>query len=191
MSYDAIKKRYEAHDYKFFSDPYALNLYGIRKGYKTVDEFNDILGVAFVDSFGNEVCLEHQGSTKPGLYWLKNKKGNINGTAILVPGQYLNCWKIGEHNGQYKALRQNGNPFRVWRDGDSDGLFDIQGRHYTDVTGLNMHTTSFRNDTQKVGAYSAGCQVRQNWQDHEAIMGIIERAIEVWGNNVFSYTLFD
>lgn len=190
-SYEEIEALYEQHNYRFFKGEYALNLFGIRRGYETVNEFNDVLGVAFTDSFGNDVTIFHEGTTKPGLYYLKNKLGGKGGTAILIPGQYLNCWKIGKHNGKYDALRQNGSVFKVWRDGDSDGRFDIGGKEYDNVTGLNMHTTSFINDIQKVGAYSAGCQVRQNHQDHRTIMGIIFRSYERWNNPLFSYTLFD
>lgn len=190
-SYENIKKLYDQHGYKFFDGKYAINLFGIRKGYEVVNEFDDILGIAFRDSFGNPVMIFHEGTTKPGYHWLKNKKGNINGTAILQPGQYLNCWKLGKHNGKYDALRQKGKPFKVWRDGDSNGRLDTDSTTYTDVTGLNMHTTSFKNDTQKVGAYSAGCQVRQNHQDHETVMGILDRAFEIWKNDTFSFTLFE
>lgn len=188
--YQEIKEMYSCDGYKFYEGEFAINLYGIRKGYDVVNEFDDILGAAFQDSFGNGVVIESQGTTKPGLHWLKNKKGNVNGTAILQPGQYLRCWQIGLHNGKYSALRQV-TRFNVWRDGDSDGEFDIDGDTYTDVTGLNMHTTSFVNEIEKVGAYSAGCQVRKHHEDHELVMAILNRAKDRWDNDIFSYTLFE
>lgn len=192
ITYQVIKEQYEALGYKFFAAPYALNLFGIRMGYDTVDQFNDLLGVAWVDEFKGSHVIIHQGTTLPGLYYLKTKKLNKNGTFILQPGQYLNCWEIGPHNGKYDALRQvKGYPFRGWRDGDMDGAFDIDGMTFTDVSGLNMHTTSFKTEVARVGAYSAGCQVRKNHLDHLLVMALIHRASHIWKNKVFSYTLFE
>jgi len=99
--------------------------------------------------------------------------GNINGTAILIPDFYSACWVVGKHNGKYEALVQYKEPFRVWRDNDQDGQFDYHGVEYRDVTGLNMHTESLVNETEKVGAYSAGCQVRQFDRDHFMFMELV------------------
>jgi hypothetical protein len=165
-----------------------VNLYGIRNGYQTVDEFNDVLGIAFIDEFGNKGVIEAKGTTKPGLYWLKNV-GNKNGVAILMPGQHEKCWQIGLHKG-YEAMVQVGSPFKVWRDSNMDDKFDRTGAIYRDVTGLNMHTASFKSKTEKVGMYSAGCQVRQHHIDHLIAMAIARRAAEIYGNS-FTYTLFE
>jgi len=191
MTYDQVKELYKQNGYKFYdSGKHNVNLFGIRNGYDTVDEFNDVLGIAYRDDNNKPVVIEHKGTTKPGLYYLKNKLGNKNGTAILIPGYYPKCWTIGKHSGKYEALVQNGNVFNVWRDNDSDGKFDIGGRIYTDVGGLNMHTTSFVNYNAKVGAYSAGCQVRQYSKQHLEVMEIIKKSAQLYGN-VFSYALFE
>lgn len=190
MIYSEVKALFECLGHQFFdAGAYNVNLFGIRRGLDRVDEFNDILGVAFRDDQGNPICLEHKGTTKPGLYWLKNRKGNINGTAILQPDQYPGCWMMGDHK-EYEALVQKGMPFKVWRDGDEDGELDIDGQTFDDVTGLNMHTTSFINEIDRVGAYSAGCQVRQKDEDHRMVMEVIKRSASIWGNS-FTYTLID
>jgi hypothetical protein len=190
MTYKEVQRIFEVHHHVFFDDgEYNVNLFGIRKGYQVVDEFNDILGVAFRDENGNPVVIEHRATTKPGYYWLKKKLGNINGTAILVPDQYPLCWQLGEHSG-YEALVQRGRPFHVWRDIDADGEFDVCGQVYKDVTGLNMHTTSWINEVDMVGAYSAGCQVRQYKADHIELMEVLRKSEDLYGN-AFSYTLFE
>ncbi len=166
-----------------------MNLFGIRSKSTLVDQFDDVLGIAFRDDFGNGIVLEHRGTTKPGLYWLREKMGNHQGTFILAPGQYPRCWKIAEHKG-YEALVQVGSPFRGWRDANKDGKLDPNGNIHRDVTGLNMHTTSFKSDVEVVGAYSAGCQVRQRADDHIVVMSILKRSAELYGNS-FSYTLID
>lgn len=190
--YQEVKALFEEKGYRFYDDgPFNVNLYGIRNGYSIVDEFNDIIGICFRDELNNEVCIESKGTTKPGLKWLKDKKGNMNGTAILIPGQYSKCWTFGDHRGAYEALVQSPYAkFEVWRDDDSDGEFDIGGDVYYDVTGLNMHTTSLINEISRVGAYSAGCQVRQDDHNHWMVMAAVERSAELFGS-LFSYTLFE
>jgi len=190
VSYKVISELYHKMDYKFYDNGnYNVNLFGIRSTDDLVDEFNDVLGIAYRDDFGNPVCLTVHGTTKPGLYYLKNKMGNSQGTAILMQGYYSKCWRIGEHQG-YKALVQNSElAFRVWRDNNSDGKLDMDSTVYTNVTGLNMHTTSFINEKDRVGAYSAGCQVRQRHEDHQIAMFIISRSAAIYGNS-FSYALF-
>lgn len=188
LTYNEIEKVYQEKGYKFFKGPNNVNLYGIRSNSLLVNEWNDILGVAYEDKFGNKINLIHSGTTKPGLYWLKNKMGNMNGTAILIPGYFQGCWKLGEHKG-YLALQQHGSKFKVWRDNDKDGQFDYQGKVYEDVGGLNMHTESLLNTTEKVGAYSAGCQVREFDKEHFMVMNLLELAAAQYGP-YFSYALF-
>lgn len=190
MIHSEVKLLFESLGHKFYDHgAYNVNLFGIRSKSNLVDQFDDILGIAFRDDFGNPIVLEHRGTTKPGLYWLRDKMGNENGTFILAPGQYRRCWKIGDHKG-YEALVQEGSPFTGWRDGDQNGKIDPEGKLHQDVTGLNMHTTSFKNDVELVGAYSAGCQVRQKPEDHRMVIEILKRSAELYGNS-FSYTLIN
>jgi hypothetical protein len=188
VTYNEIKKMYELAGHRFFKGPYNVNLWAIRNPSLQVNEWNDLLGVAYQDAWGNEINLVHSGTTKPGLYWLKNKLGNINGTFILMPGQYLSCFMLGKH-GKYDALVQNGMPFKGWRDNDKDGEFDFSGPIYTDVRGLNMHTESLLNETEKVGAYSAGCMVREFDREHFMVMELLKRSAEIYGDT-FSFALF-
>jgi len=191
LTYDQLAEAFEAKDFKFFDKgAYNVNLYGIRNSSYNANEWNDVLGIAYRDHIGNPINMMHRGSTKPGLYWLKDKMGNIEGTAILCPGQHSNCWKIGLHKG-YEALQQKAEGvFKVWRDDDKDGRFDYHGDVYTNVTGLNCHTESLLLDSDKVGAYSAGCQVRAISFEHFQMMEIVKRSNQLFGNS-FSYTLFD
>lgn len=191
MTYEEIKQRFEAAGFPFYTKPYDLNLWGERSQELTVNEFNDLLGVAYTDLLGNGINIVHKGTTKPGLYWLKNKLGNINGTAILTTGHYKSCWTLGHHKGQYEALVQSDkSQFVVWRDKDSDGEFDYSGTMYDDVQGLNMHTESLINNTDKVGAYSAGCQVRQHDREHFMTIEVAKMQIAQGHGEYFSYSLF-
>lgn len=177
--------------YRFFDHgAYNLNLFGIRNGSSLVNEFNDWMGVAYRDEWGNERLLLFAATTKPGLYYLKHRLGNAQGTAILIPGQYRSVWKLGKHKG-YKALQQQKyGLFKVWRDADQDAQFDYQGKVYRNVRGLNGHTSSFKNDIDKVNRYSAGCQVIQDDLDFKILMAIVEKSLKYWGNS-FTYTLLE
>ncbi len=191
ITYQKLKLIYEAKGYAFFDNgSYNLNLFGIRSSSPLVDEFNDVMGIAYRDEFNNEQLLIFKATTKPGLYFLKKKLGNARGTAILIPGQYRSCWRLGTHKG-YAALQQSkAGVFKVWRDNDSDGDLDMHGPVYNDVTGLNGHTTSFKNDIEKVGAYSAGCQVIQDDLDFKLFLSIIRKSTSIY-SDIFSYTLFE
>lgn len=190
FSYGDVAYAYGRAGYKFYDNgKYNINLFGIRNSSMIVDEWNDLLCVAYRDEDNTPRLMVHKGSTKPGLYWLKTKLGNINGTAILMPGQYPKCWQIGFHNNQYLALTQKGMPFRVWRDADGDSRFDYDGEVFTDVTGLNMHTESYLRETEKVGMYSAGCQVRADNDEHDEVMAVCQKSAGLYGSS-FTYALF-
>lgn len=191
VNYDILSNIYQQKGYAFFdSGSYNLNVFGIRSGDLLTDEFNDLIGVAYRDDTGNKQLLTFKSSTKPGYYWLKEKMGNMNGTAILIPGQYRSCWELGFHR-NYEALVQRPTySFRTWRDNDSDGELDMEGPVFEDVTGLNLHTTSFKNEIEKVGKYSAGCQVIQDDLDFRILLALLLKSSATYGTR-FSYTLLE
>lgn len=192
LTYDTVGKLYADKGYRFYdTGKLNVNLFGIRKDL-TVDIFNDIIGIAYRDEKNNPQLKAFVGTTEPGLYYLKNKLGNVKGTFILMPGYYSKCWKVGKHKGEYEALVQSApGVFKGWRDSDADGKLDMTGDIYTDVAGLNCHTTShLRGSAQKVGAYSASCQVLQYTKDHLELMGIVKKSKDIYGD-LFSYALFD
>lgn len=195
IDYDFVQSMYLARAYKFYNaEPFNVNLFGIRnKDMSVVNQFNDLLGVAFLDEFLNKQCLVFQGTTKPGLTYLKDKLGNVNGTAILCEGQHKKCWMIGIHNAgkehAHEAYRQSGDGvFKVWRDNNSDGKFDLAGPIYTDSQGINGHTTRDF-DVVNVGGFSAACQVVQDDKEHQIWVAVGKRAAELY-SNIFTYTLF-
>jgi hypothetical protein len=193
MTYVEIKALYECNGYHFDIAPYKVNNYGRRnKDHVTVNEWNDVRGIAYVDEFGVGQCLEWKATTKPGLTSLAGKPMNPKGTFILMPGFYKDCWLIGKHNvgkeHEHEALVQRGMPFRGWRDNDLDGKFDFSGEIYTDVTGLNDHTTR-PHEIKNVGGFSYACQVTKDDKEHQVKMALCRRNEELYGN-LFSYALF-
>ncbi len=99
MGYAEIKALYEKNGYPFDTAPYKVNNYGRRnKDLVTVNTWNDVRGIAYMDEFGVGQCLEWKATTKPGLTSLAGKPMNPKGTFILMPGFYKDCWIIGKHN---------------------------------------------------------------------------------------------
>lgn len=187
--YQDIRSLHKRKEYNWRDGINELNPFGIRSKDMLVDEFNDTLGVAYIDNFGNQQCLVFKGTTKPGYYWLKKKMGNVNGTFILCPGFYEDCWRLGKHKGRYDALIQKGTGiFKGWRDNDSDGELDYSGDIYDDVTGLNWHTTSFDHEIERVNAYSAGCQVNKDDLDHLVLIALWKKHFENY--KTIDYALF-
>ncbi|GEM_PF-1126126 len=191
LNYQELKFAMEKRGYAFFDrGEYNLNLFGIRSAAGLVNEFNDWLGVAYRDEWGNEQLQLFAGTTKPGGYYLKQGMLNAKGTAILIPGQYRGVWKLGRHK-SYEALEQLSSAnFKVWRDHDKDGQFDYEGPVYSDVSGLNLHTASFAKVSAKVGAYSAGCMVIQDPLDFKRLLLLVRKALRYYPNR-FSFTLIE
>ncbi len=194
IDYDFVKNLYTQHGYLFYDfGPYNVNIAGFRSKSIDVNKFNDLITYTYLDQFENKNCLVFAATTKPGLTYLKDKLGSKDGTAILVPGYYAKCWKIGKHNAgninEHDALQQNGTgAFKVWRDNNSDGKLDYSGKLWDNVTGLNLHTTRDF-EIQNVGGFSAACQVVQDDKEHFAGINIVKRSYEIYKND-FSYALF-
>jgi hypothetical protein len=191
MTYQDVKALYAKHGYPFYeTGTYNVNNYARRnKDLTTVDKFNDIRGVAYTDAFGNQINLEWACTTKPGLKPLSGGAMNPNGVAILIPGFYPKCWMLGRHKGEYPALVQAGaGIFKVWRDNDIDGKFDFTGRVWTDVSGLNDHTTR-EHQINNVGGFSEGCIVTQDDKEHQIKMAICLRSAELYAP-IYSFALF-
>ncbi len=192
LTHEYIRSLYARYYYKFLTRPYEINLFGIRSKKLLVNEFDDVLGIAWEDFYGMGQCLAFRGTTDPGLYWLKNKLGNINGTFILAPNFYEECFTLGYHNvgkpNAYRAFVQAPSAdFVGWRDNDADGQFDMSGLPtWKDVTGLNLHHAK---DAQYVGQYSAACQVCQSDREHQVMVALGERHAELY-SNIFNYALF-
>ena len=193
LDFSSIFQAYSRKGYRFYdSGKFNVNLFGIRNSENIVDEFNDILGICYIDDFDRPVVIAIKGTTKPGKYWLGEKHvGNEDGTFILKEGYYQSCFKMGLHKGKYECLVQAyPDSFEGYRDKNKDGIIDYSGELYKNVTGLNFHTTSFLNDKEKVGAYSAGCQVVQDDLDFVTMLPIIKKSMEKYGSHV-SYALFN
>lgn len=178
--------------YVFFSNGrYNLNIIGIRKNNnnKVTNKYDDILCVMYKDHTGWIKKL-YKITTEPGTYYMRKELGNPKGTAILVPGQYRGCWKIGKHNGKYDALVQQ-KPVKVYRDGNKDDIYDMYNEViHEGLFGINIHRSNQGFNRATVDMYSAGCQVFCNYKDFNEFMELCEKQRKLYGNN-FTYTLIN
>jgi hypothetical protein len=182
ITYDFLKSLYDGKGYPL--NDHTINVFGFRSKDLTADKWNDALGIICP---GREI-LCFSGTTDPGASPLSKTEGvNTKGIFILQPGFYDNCWQKGMHKGKYKALVQFGSPFKGWRDNNHDGKLDLSGKTYTDVQGLNFHTTRWDKQVMRVGDFSEGCQVTEVAAEFDQFIA------KIYGSSqsLFSYALFD
>jgi len=113
---------------------------------------------------------------------------NVDGTAILKPGQYRGAYKIGLHRG-YDALVQR-KAVTVYRDKNRDETLDMAPSTAQEgMYGINIHKSGRKKSTQ-VNRFSAGCQVFAEEAHFDELMSIVYCAKTKWGDS-FTYTLVD
>ena len=184
---DVLEQVREAGHTVFERGRYNVNIVGVRTPFVEPDSFDDWLHVVYRDDRDQWVDLCFKCTPAPGLYYLR-KPMNVNGTAILKPGQYRGAYTLGLHRGQYTALIQS-KPVTVYRDRNKDAVVD-QDAEKTErgLFGINIHHAG--TDSKVVGRWSAGCTVVANLQDWETFLSIIRRSADSYGER-FTYTLIE
>lgn len=172
----------------YYRGDFHLNLFGIRSPGRDANRFDDVLGVAWTEG-GRWIVETFPGTTDPGLYWLENPS-RVAGTAILVPGQYRDVWRIDLHGGKYPALCQRAGSVRVYRDGNRDGVLDMDPSTIVEGTfGINIHRSRSGGESTSVDKWSAGCQVFARSVDFDRVMDLARRQVDRTGHSEFTYTL--
>lgn len=151
---------------------------GVRRSRIVTNNFDDVLHFSTPD-----FTTTYSITTAPGVYYLEN--GNSKGTAVLAPGQYVDAYSLGKHQGKYEALVQSG-PVTVFRDGNKDHQLDYTNPE-TGYFGINIHRSSPTACSKLVHTWSAGCQVFQCITDYEEFL----RRIKATGEKRFTYTLLE
>lgn len=167
-------------------EPGEVLPFGIRSDDTTAGAFDDLIGYLHCTASGD---FEHEafvGTTDPGAYYL-GQPLNVNGTAIMVPGYHEDIWVVGRHKGKYRALIQRAGTVRVWRDHNRDTVLDWNERLkvFDGWYGINLHPAGLHNP-EKVGRWSAGCQVARRVADCRRLVKVCEET----GQDRFSYALF-
>lgn len=188
LNAEVLKKSLAAKGHKWFEG--IPNLIGVRTTLNLPNQYNDVLAIITdpnpIDPTG--VQKFYRITTDPGETYLK-KPLNPKGCAVLMPGQYINCWGIGFHkqNPDHPALVQIGN-VTVYRDNDRDPLPEEGGPTYTGLFGINCHGATKGMESKLVGGWSAGCQVFANYMHKDEAINYLKK-YQALTQNKFSYTL--
>ena len=175
--------------YELYTKPNELNIVGIRSTTTASNRFDDEIHVFYKVAPLKWFYHVYKATTDPGTFWLKNPM-QPQGTAILAQGQYKDAYRIGLHQGKYKALVQ-AKPIFVMRDYDRTAKLDFRnGKKSKGLYGINIHRASLSGTTKTVDKYSAGCQVFANIKDYNEFMSLCEKHKSLYGNS-FTYTLID
>lgn len=187
ISLQSILNAMQRKNYAVYTNPYQLNIVGVRSANAQANSFDDSINVFYKDGFDSWQFHSFPATTDPGTYYL-NSPMNVNGTAIVVPGQYINSHKIGLHRGKYTALVQQG-ALKVIRDTNKDNTLDFGSTNIaTGVFGINIHKAGA--NSTKVDNWSAGCQVFARSADFDAFIKLCQEHSKRYGNN-FTYTLLE
>ena len=137
------------------------------------DGWNDLRMIIKFDLLDNVdtapqpyIAFVQKASTSPGALSSKSAGARlIGGVANVVPGQY-ESWRLGYHkkNMGHPALVQCA-PVEIWRDSNIDNS-DKNEMRFWGMFGINQHSTKPDFDGARVGAWSAGCLVGQDFKKH-------------------------
>jgi len=175
--------------YKVFTQPYQLNIVGVRNKSIVPNIFSDEIHVFYKTTPLKWEYHIFKATTDPGTFWLENPM-NPQGTAVLEQGQYADAYQIGMHRDEYEALVQV-KPMTVLRDYQRNAYIDfLNGTKETGLFGIDIHRAKAQGTTLYVDEYSAGCQVFQNAGDFSVFMDMCYRHRDLYGN-IFTYTLID
>lgn len=168
-----------------------INFIGARDSSKQeLDVINDTLGF-----WNKDIIFLCAGTTEPGVYWVKDPaERNKQGTFHLAEGFHDSIWSVGIHKG-YEALTNKYpqcKPTKGWRDANYDFTKNNKDVEVCDYFGINFHRMHPVSIVNKIGKYSAGCQVVQDPKKFAKILAAV-KATNKYANNkkaVFNYMLF-
>lgn len=189
MTLQDIVASMKRRGYVVYTDPYRLNIVGIRSPETTSRYFDDKIAFFWYDNKGVLIGKICPATTDPGVYFLRDNPMNAQGTAILKAGQYIDTYEIGYHRGKYQALVQR-KPVTVIRDADRNDLLNFFATTTTGLYGINIHKSTAKTNELEIGPDSAGCQVFQKPEDFLEMMRAANASRQRYGNK-FTYTLID
>lgn len=184
---DSILSVMQQKRYVVYTEPYRLNIVGIRNPTAVPNSFDDSINVFFKDDAGRWVVKSYVATLDPGTYFLEHPM-NVHGSAIVMPGQYVDSHEMGLHRGEYTALVQRG-PLTVIRDDDLDAQLDFNSaKRETGIFGINIHRANASGTSTVVDRWSAGCQVFASSSAFSEFIGMCQKHRDLYGNR-FTYTL--
>jgi hypothetical protein len=108
----------------------------------------------------------------------------------MMPNQMIDAYTMGFHQGKadHRALRSTGKIFGL-RDADLDGTAGNSGTPaWSEGSGIgaNIHGANKAGITSKIGPWSAGCMVLNDWKKKEEMMNILDK---LYKGQKYTFTL--
>lgn len=188
----SLKETMAKMGYVWFED--KPNIIAVRTELQVADVFNDLMFIVYKKD-GEEKLFSAIVTTDPGTTY-QIKPLNPKGCAAIAPGQYINAYKLGFHQGKsdHRALIQVGK-IKVFRDNDKDGILELDPATIEEgCFGCNHHGVRVEDkkgnpieQASKIGPWSAGCTVHERWSKKEEEMDIVQS----YGDALVSYTVID
>ncbi len=181
----------KACGYRVFEGELNLNIIGIRHNNTRANTFNDAICVLYQQG-GEWQLKQYKATTDAGIYWRQNPM-SVSGTAVLIAGQHKSLWKLGYHQGKYRALVQH-KPVVVLRDNDKNTELDTEVTPQAELQqgyfGINCHRANSKTTSTQVDKWSAGCQVLANPNDFDEFINLCDQSAAKYGP-YFTYTLLN
>jgi hypothetical protein len=188
----------------FFSGEYDLNVIFIRSKESQSDKFDDVCLVIYQKKLLSGklewVMKSFECTTDPGKNWLLSPI-NVNGTLIIVPGQYKKAFRLGYHNRSkgpgkmYRCLEQVDKLAYVLdnsRDSKLDfSLMEDPKNIFWDIRKTNIHRASQWAKSLLVGLYSAGCLVMAEDKSLQELIELVELQQATIGSDFITMTLLN
>lgn len=187
-----VLKAYANKGYLLNALPYQMNIFAIRTKDAEANTFNDHVGLLFKDEKGGTQLRIWNSTTDAGMYYRLNPI-NVDGTAVICPGQYPNCYKVGRHK-DYEAIEQVGK-MKYIRDNNRNKILDwvynaVGAKFVWAINKTNIHHAGV--DSKLVDKWSAGCIVFGKLADFTTFMSLIKCSTEQYKHpNSFDLTLFE
>lgn len=191
LTYNKVKTAVEKAGFKFGTGNLVLNMIGIRSSNRKVDNWDDFFVLCWQQDGKNNIWVNDQFTTDPGIYYMQQKLLNPAGCGILARGQYKNVWKLGKHGqAQYEAFVQTGGYVTAYRDRNMDNILDFDPKSkQTGYFGCNQHHGY---DTAGgVKNNSAMCQVHRYKKDLAFSLSMAKKSIAAGNGDTFTYTLLE
>jgi hypothetical protein len=173
--------------YIIYTDPYVVNIVGIRNFVQTPNSFDDYLAVFYKDPTctsckNNWQFKVWQITTDPGvtggqIYTVNTDPTEAKsklGAGFIAEGQYVGSHITGIHLSKYSAL-SNQRPMLIYRDNDKDIWAEKRIKSLTlDTPNMNIHASGTKTSSLKeVDDWSAGCQVFKLPGDYMEFLDIV------------------
>ena len=202
-SYDEIRAKVIANNYKFFEGELNLNMIWERTSQVFTNKFDDFLHIVYQQN-GNNQVLTIPATTKPGLYGagaILNPPtvNGVTGTDVIIPNQYGATWKFIDVGQFYPGKTypwthpyfQQIRGVNYWRDGEKILKITEELEHDNTIDGTNWHVMSPENSDGdgNVNNWSEGC-MGSYWSAWNSILPIVRASVAKFGP-FFTGTLID